>query len=173
MAMLEKFPPMGYVRPENWRRFMAKNGSGRVLSLTSAATTVVGTVASCHPWGTKAGVEIISPLPSTLAEDCNVQCSRRASLSGGAGVPGLDVGVFAARTDCALRNETSNKSANRCLGKARRAVEFILLPRGLRNRGPWSGIRGITCLLIRFNGSFYASSMRRVRLAKDQRRGVL
>src|ERR1700683_179878 len=60
---------------------MAKNGSGRVLSFTRAATTVVGTLASCHPCGLKATVEIISPLDSTCAEDCSVQSSRRTSFS--------------------------------------------------------------------------------------------
>jgi len=66
MAILEKFPPMGYVTPGNWRRFMAKNGSGSVLSLTSAATTVVGTLALCHPWGAKPVVERTSPLALDL-----------------------------------------------------------------------------------------------------------
>src|SRR5579864_7686921 len=59
---------------------MAKKGSGRILSFTSAATTVVGTVTSCHPLGTNCVVEITSPLASTLAEVCRVQPERRASL---------------------------------------------------------------------------------------------
>jgi hypothetical protein len=34
---------------------MPKNGSGRVLSFTSAETTVAGTAASCHPLGHETG----------------------------------------------------------------------------------------------------------------------
>src|SRR5271156_1115052 len=99
---------------------MAKNGSGRVLSFTRAATTVVGTVASCHPLGTKAAVEMISPLVSTLAEDCSVQFSRRASLSVLAGTVRLDAGVSAARRKCALRNDISNNCAANRVEKAGR-----------------------------------------------------
>src|ERR1700728_764320 len=154
---------MGEVTPANWRRFVAKNGSGRVLSFTKAATTVVGTVASCHPLETKAAVEIISPLASTLADDCSVQCSRSASLSVCAGAA-LDAGVSAARRKCAPRNDISNNGAANRAGKSGRVsfafAEFMLLPWGAvvgtgmvdHFRGPWSGnLRGITRLLIRFN----------------------
>src|SRR5208282_2072971 len=81
MAMLEKFPPIGYVTPANCRRFIAKNGSGRVLSFTSAATTVAGTVTLCQPSGAKFMLEMTSPLASTLTEDWSLQSSRRASFS--------------------------------------------------------------------------------------------
>src|SRR5580700_12098915 len=101
MGMLEKFPPMGYVTPGSWRRLVAKNGSGRVLSLTSAATTVVGTVAMCHPLGTNVGLEMVSPLASTLAEVCRNQWSRRASLA--AGAAGLEAWGSAARSRCEPR----------------------------------------------------------------------
>src|SRR5580700_10503658 len=111
---------------------MPKNGSGRVLSFTRAATTVVGTVASCHPFGTKAAVEMVSPLASALAEDCSVQCSRSASLSVLAGAAGLDAGVSAAMRKCAHRI-ISNCSAKRVekagrFALARTFAEFILLP---------------------------------------------
>src|SRR5580692_556585 len=111
---------------------MAKNGSGRVLSFTRAATTVVGTMASCHPLGTKVGVEMISPLASTLADDCRVQCSRRASFSVLAGAVRLDARVSAARRKCALRNEIVNNCAANRVGKVGRLAvafaEFIVLP---------------------------------------------
>ena len=67
---------------------MPKRGSGKVLSLTSAATTVVGTVAWCHPLGANCAVEMTSPLASTLAEVCSDQPSlatdslRRLASSG-------------------------------------------------------------------------------------------
>src|SRR5271170_1623071 len=149
---------------------MAKNGSGRVLSFTNAATTVVGTVASCHPLGTKAAVEMISPLASTLAEDCSVQCSRSASLSVLAGAVGLGAGVSAARRKYALRNDIINNCAAKRVGRAGRFAfaltfaEFMLLP-CVPSRAPACSIvsmalgrgtmvrelRGITRLLIRFN----------------------
>src|SRR5580658_10084546 len=140
---------------------MAKNGSGRVLSFTRAATTVVGTVASCHPLGTKAAVEMISPLASTLAEDCRVQCSCRTSLLGRPAWALGFRGVSAARRECAPRNTTiSNRAATR-VGKAGRLSfsEFMLSPWAIAgprlqiisvDLGP--GIRWITRLLIRFNG---------------------
>src|SRR5580700_1598980 len=150
---------------------MAKNGSGRVLSFTRAATTVVGTVASCHPLGTKVAVEMISPLASTLAEDCSVQCSRRASLSVLAGVAGLDAGVSAASRKYALRNDMANNCAAKRVGKAERLAfafaEFMLLPCVPSRTRACSivfvdldpgtmvrELRGITRLLIRFNSRF-------------------
>src|ERR1039458_4356807 len=141
MARLEKFPPMGYVTPGNWRRFMAKNGSGRVLSCTSAATTVVGTVAMCHPLGMKAAVETISPLASTLVEDCSVQWSRSSSLSAcGFGADGLDAEGSAARRNCEPRNEIAKNCANRRVGKAGRLLfaEVMLL---LADAFPWTSVR--------------------------------
>src|ERR1700688_1138726 len=125
--MLEKFAPMGYVTPGNWRRFVAKNGSGRVLSFTRAATTVVGTVMLCHPFGMKPGVETTSPLVSTLAEDCSVQESRRTSFSEcGSLSAGLDASV--ARRRCDPRDMSTKKCAKRNVGKVSRFVEFINLP---------------------------------------------
>src|ERR1700733_7425343 len=67
--------------PAYSRRVMPNNGSGKVLSLTRAATTVVGTVASCHPLGENCGVDITSPLASTLADVCSVQPSCSINLS--------------------------------------------------------------------------------------------
>src|SRR6202167_1198533 len=160
--MREKLPPTGYVTPANWRRFMAKNGSGRVLSFTSAATTVVGTVASCHPCGTKAEVAMVSPLASILVEDCSVQWSRRTNLSACGFEPaGLEAMWSAPRTRCEARNDITNKCARRRLGKAGRdsLANFMLLPCAPKleracqcvsaDLGP--GTRWITRLLIRFN----------------------
>src|SRR6266567_3772643 len=59
---------------------MPNRGSGKVLSFTSAATTVVGTVAACHPLGTNRALEMTSPLASTLADVCRDHPSRSASL---------------------------------------------------------------------------------------------
>src|SRR6202045_2412775 len=80
---------------------MLKKGSGSVLSSTSAATTVVGTVAWCQPLGTNFAVEMASPLASTFREVCNLQPSRSGSLFGPAlpagrlpcGVPALEPGA--------------------------------------------------------------------------------
>src|ERR1700685_191734 len=60
---------------------MPGKGSGRVLSFTSAATTVVGTVISCQSLAENSGVEMTSPETSTLLEDCRSQPSRRGCLS--------------------------------------------------------------------------------------------
>src|SRR5215813_11822294 len=84
---------------------MAKNGSGKVLSFTSAATTVVGTVTSCHPFGANPGVEMASPLASTLAEVCRVQPEFRVSLFSAGWVAGA--AVFC----CAERNGTKRNEA--------------------------------------------------------------
>ncbi len=146
---------------------MAKNGSGRVLSFTRAATTVVGTVASCHPPGTKAAVEMVSPLASTLAEDCRVQWSRRVSLSAGApGGVGLDAGASAAAgRKCVPTNNTISNCAATRAGKAGRLsfafAEFMLLPgvpsacRDVFPRTLVRELRGITLLFIRFNRLFW------------------
>src|SRR4051812_4341140 len=59
---------------------MPGKGSGRVLSFTKAATTVLGMVAVCQPFGANVGVEMTSPLASTLAEVCSAQPSCSISL---------------------------------------------------------------------------------------------
>src|SRR5260370_13291282 len=107
------------------------NGSESVLSLTSDDTTVVGTVALCQPVGTKAAVEMVSPLASTLEEDCNVQWSRRRSLAAGAtGPDGLGAVRSAARRQCEPRIEITNHRARMCSEKNARffVAEFIVLP---------------------------------------------
>src|SRR5580704_1843654 len=76
---------------------------------------------------------MISPLASTLAEDCRAQCSRRASLSVCAvGAAGLDAGVSAARRRCTPRKDISNNWAANRAGKSGRPsfafAEFMLLP---------------------------------------------
>src|SRR5579863_5295288 len=119
MATLEKFPPMGYVMPGNSRRFMAKNGSGRVLSFTRAATTVVGTLALCHPLGMKRGVEMISPLASTLAEDCRAQESPSNNFSEG--------GLWAGREaeSAQMSCEPSNNSTQNFVMKSRDRIRRV------------------------------------------------
>src|SRR5579864_5985173 len=126
MATLEKFPPMGYVMPGNSRRFMAKNGSRRVLSFTRAATTVVGTLALCHPLGIKRGVEMISPLASTLAEDCRVQESPSTNFSEG----GLWAGWEAesAQRSCEPSNKRTERVVIKSRDRIRRIGIFIHLP---------------------------------------------
>src|SRR5258708_3640422 len=119
---------MGYVTPANWRRFMAKNGSGRVLSLTRAATTVVGTVTSCQLLGMKPREAMTSPLATTLAEVCIVQWSRRNSCPPEAfGVFALDAGVSAARRICEPRNEMQRNCANRGIMNVKRLPDFMWL----------------------------------------------
>src|SRR5580704_12653349 len=80
IGRLTKVCPMGYVIPGSLRRFMPKYGSGRCLALTSAATTVVGTVTAYQPCGRNLSVETTSPGESTLYSDCSVQPSLRTSL---------------------------------------------------------------------------------------------
>src|SRR5689334_4059217 len=77
MGILEKFSPMGYVTPGNFRRFIPKSGSGYFLSFTSAETTVVGAVTEYHVASENAGVEICSPGFSTLHDDSIRHPSRR------------------------------------------------------------------------------------------------
>ena len=104
----------------NSRRFMPKNGSGRALSFTSAATTVVGTVASCHPLGENCGVEMTSPLASTLAEVCSVQPSCRTRRFSGEDFESAD---------CASRGSVMKSCARKKNGKTRRMREVMVLLR--------------------------------------------
>src|ERR1700745_816191 len=86
-------------------------GSGSDLSLTRAATTVLGMAAVCHPLGTNAGVEITSPLASTFAEVCKVQPSRSISLLSAAGFSAV---AAAAAVFCwAARNELNRNCVRR------------------------------------------------------------
>src|SRR5579864_9340787 len=105
--------------PGYWRRFVPKRGSGKVLSFTSAATTVVGTVASCQPLGTNFGVEMISPLAFTLVEVCSVQPSCRGSVASGAALAG---GVV-----WASRDESRKTWIRIKRGRASRLPEFMVL----------------------------------------------
>src|ERR1700723_3074031 len=92
---------------------------------------------------------MISPLASTLADDCSAQCSRRDSLSACAvGAAALDAGVSAARRRCTPRNDSSNNLAANRVGKGGRPsfafAEFMLLLGAVagtvdRFRGPWFG----------------------------------
>ncbi len=138
---------------------MAKNGSGRVLSFTRAATTVVGTVTSCHPLGTKAGVEMISPLASTLAEDCSVQWSRRASWSGVRRGPVWRRECRRPREGAEKRKSKQQQLCQQASGEGWRLSGIHVAPFACG----WSTrcrshprtlvreLRGITRLLIRFN----------------------
>src|SRR5262245_1273689 len=63
------WPPTGYDVRGDDPRFMPKYGSGSSLLATSAATTVVGTVAACHAFASKPGCEIASPVAVTFADD--------------------------------------------------------------------------------------------------------
>jgi len=133
------------------------------LSFTRAATTVVGTLALCHPLGMKRGVEMISPLASTLAEDCRVQ----ESLSSNFSERGLWAGWEAesAQRGCVPRNKSTENFVIKSRDRIHRFAIFIRLPL-LIDFLPVSGtadvsransireIRGITRLLIRFNSSF-------------------
>jgi hypothetical protein len=141
---------------------MPKRGSGKVLSLTSAATTVVGTVTSCHPLGENCGVEMTSPLASTLAEVCRDQPWRRVSLppaarSNASVLPWTLAGMAGcvlswAKSDEARRNRArTTKMTAICL------PEFMVLL-SIAGRVSWgsSGAQKcpgewITLILIRFN----------------------
>src|SRR5665811_1324889 len=129
---------------------MPKRGSAKVLSFTSAATTVVGTVASCHPLGTNCAVEMTSPLASTLAEVCRDQPAPRVTLASAA--------CFICAVSWAKRNEARRNWVRTKREIASRLLEFMTL---LINGGSclWS-VRGkfakcprewITFILIRFN----------------------
>src|ERR1700731_3764903 len=98
---------------------MPNRGSGRVLFSTKAATTVVGTVTSCHPLGENCRLEMTSPLASTLAEVCRDQPSRRASFESG---ERLEWGGFWAR-----RDETKKIGARTKKTVASRLPVFIML----------------------------------------------
>jgi len=142
---------------------MPKSGSGRVLSFTNAATTVVGTVASCHPLATNCGVEMTSPLASTLAEVCRDQPSRSGSLASGSG--------FAVDVSWPRREEAST-DANTKRERASRMREFMVLLinvllvicRSLRWRRDERLLAGnlsaewISLLLIRFNRAMLQQS---------------
>src|ERR1700680_1602184 len=99
---------------------MPKRGSGSVLSFTSAATTVVGTLTACHPLVENSGVEMTSPLASTLADVCSVHPSCRASF------------VSSVRLACvgfwARRDETGKNWTRTNRVTASRLAEFIVLP---------------------------------------------
>src|SRR5271157_2503787 len=66
--------------PGNCFRFIPKLGSGRVLSDTSAPTTVPGVSAECHPLAAKPGVEMASPVERSTQEDCIFQMPWRSNL---------------------------------------------------------------------------------------------
>src|SRR5579862_5170101 len=112
--------------PGNSRRFIAKNGSGKVLSLINAATTVVGTVALCQPFGEKPSAEIVAPFASTFAEDCRLHESRRRSLSGPEFRWPVEV-PFAANSKCEPKNRKANKRTNRDLRRYDAILEVIVL----------------------------------------------
>src|ERR1700719_713200 len=128
---------------------MPNRGSGRVLFPTNAATTVVGTVTSCHPLGENCGVQMTSPLASTLAEVCRDQPSRNAIFVSEACV----WLVFWARSSVTRRNWAERKSMT-----ARRWLKFmVLLSIAVRAHRISLGHLAemspewITLLLIRFN----------------------
>src|SRR6202035_1552558 len=120
IAMLEKFAPIWELTPGKSRRVMPKRGSGSVLSLTSAATTVVGTLTARHPLGENCCVEMTSPFASTLADVCSVQPSCKASFVSSVRFAGVG---FWARGDKNGKNWTR---ANKVT--ASRLPEFIVLP---------------------------------------------
>src|SRR5208283_3667785 len=62
MSRVAKTPLLSITKPGNDFRFIPKSGSGRVLSVTNAPTTVPGTSAACHLEASKPTVEICSPL---------------------------------------------------------------------------------------------------------------
>src|SRR5208282_2206239 len=92
---------------------MPKKGSGNVLSFTSAATTVVGTVALCQPFGEKSSAEIVAPLASTFVEDCRDHESRRRSLSASELCWSVEAAFAASK--CKPKNRKANKCTNRDL----------------------------------------------------------
>src|SRR5579872_3653381 len=102
---------------------MPEKGSGRVLSLMSAETTVVGTVTSCHPFVAKLAEEMASPLASTLADVWRVQPSRRASLPSEAAL----LAAFAGALSCAKTKEERSRAGRKTVTARRWNRVMVLL----------------------------------------------
>src|SRR5208282_300115 len=80
MSRLEKGISPPSTMPGNCFRFIPKLGSGRVLSVTSAPTTVPGISAECQPLAAKPGVEMASPEERSTQDDCIFQMPCRSNL---------------------------------------------------------------------------------------------
>ena len=99
------------------RLFSPCNGSGYVPSATSDVSTVPGTTAACQPRVSNAGVETISPVPSTCAASCSIQCRSGAGAAKVSGaVVGDEVGeevgaVVGVVAESAARAEIGNAAA--------------------------------------------------------------
>src|SRR6266700_2453451 len=88
MGSVANNAPMGYVSPGRARRFIPTYGSPYAPAVTSAPTTVEGTVAAYHPRVTNPGREMAgpaAPAAPTRADDCRRQ-PRASAMRGG--VPG-------------------------------------------------------------------------------------